>query len=50
MGDETFEDDVKTEALNEINDEVDILIRREEVEVGRISKILFRHPSTFDEL
>lgn len=50
MGDETFENDVSTEALNEINDKVDILIRREEVEVDRIGKIFFRHPSTLDEL
>ena len=50
MGDKAFEDDVSTEVLNEIDDEVDIFIRREEVEVDRIGKIFFRHPSALDEL
>ena len=50
MGDEAFEDDVRTEVLNEVNDEVDIFIRHEKVEVGRIYKILFRHPSALDNL
>ena len=50
MGDEAFEDDISTEVLNEIDDEVDVFIRREEVEVGRIGQILFRHPSALDEL
>ena len=50
MGDEAFEDDVRTEVLNEVNDEVDIFIRHEKVEVDRIGKIFFRHPSALDEL
>ena len=50
MGDKAFEDDVSTETLNEVNDKVDIFIRREKVEVDRIGKILFRHPSALDEL
>ena len=50
MGDEAFEDDVGTEAFDEVDDEVDVFVGREEVEVGRIRQILFRHPSALDEL
>ena len=50
MGDKAFEDDVSTEVLNEIDDEVDVFVGREEVEVSRIGQILFRHPSALDEL
>ena len=50
MGDEAFEDDVGTEAFDEVDDKVDVFLRREEVKVSEICKILFRHPSALDEL
>lgn len=50
LRDKALEDKVGTETLDEVDDEVDVFIGREEVEIGRIRGIFGSHASTLDEL
>ena len=46
LRDKALEDKVGTETLDEVDDEVDVFIGREEVEIGRIRGIFGSHAST----
>ena len=50
LGDETFEDKVRTEAFEKVNDEVNVFVGREKVKIGRILLVFLRHTSSSDEL
>ncbi len=50
LGDEAFEDEVGAKAFKEVDDEVDVLVGREEVEISRMGLIFFGHACASDEL
>lgn len=50
MGDETFKNEVGSEAFDEVDNEVDVFVGSEKVEVGRILFVFFCHSSATNEL
>ena len=50
LGDKTFEDEVWTKTLDEVDDKIDVFVSRKEMEVVRTGSELFCHLGTFDEL
>jgi len=50
LGDETFEDEVGSEAFDEVDDEVDVFVGGEEMKVGRILFVFLCHPGASNEL
>lgn len=50
MGDETFKNEVGSEAFDEVDDEVNVFVGSEEVEVGRILLVFLCHSGATNEL
>lgn len=50
LGNEAFEDEVGTEAFDEVNNEVNVFVGGKEMEVGGMFCIFLRHSGALDEL
>ncbi len=50
LGNEAFEDEVGTEAFDEVNNEVNVFVGGKEMEVGGMFCIFLRHSGVLDEL